>query len=224
MSIFNTFEFFDAAVLIPFMEHSNDLERKLDCSEAELLEDSSGKSLHCVFNLMAMDSYGNEVGVEECCVDFKIFNSKKLMHYNALIAKDYRLHGYGIDFDLARASIEITPARPEITWEEIFSINHSNYITLLEDYRVALFNNPKVNQDIREPVDEEDFCEWLLEEHDINIDRENYYDTYHPWDEHMWCDYLAPKFENLQSYLKTLKWQFNPQHKKQQILPWTISE
>lgn len=223
MMVEKTFKFFDMAAIQRMHDFSNDLDRLVDADEVELIDDGVQSVLTFNFSRMAMDSSGYHVGTERCRVEFQCFDASKMMYVNPQRQEDYPMHGIGITLDLADADFHLEPAREEISWDEIWRENaEAEHVQLLDEYKASLYTPAFVNQDDPDPLDEEDFCAWMKENHDIDIDREEYFDPYYPADEDFWFQEIEEKFEKLKLELRNTRWVFNPNHEKEESEPWHL--
>ena len=241
--VFHTYSFFDAAGLERMEKYSDDTQRLLDAESAEIegmedfdfqvYDEDSHDSLEkdyliprlvCEFSRQAHDGNGYHVGSETCKVIFPMFDARHMMPWNNVKAEDNKLHGIGIDLDLSTAEFELTPAREEILWEEIFRSNHPEHAQLLDEYKAGLHTPPWVGQDVEDSLDEDDFCQWLEEKHGIKVTREDYFDAYYPPDDDFWYQELEYRFEKLKEYLKTLVWKYDTNHAEHESEPWSLNE
>lgn len=210
-----TFKFFDMAAIERMHSYSNDLDRLVDADNVELLEDEEGVRLVFDFSRSAMDSNGFHVGTESCRVTFLTFDASQMMYVNPQQKEDYPMHGIGITLDLHDAVFELEPAREEISWEEIFLENHPEYADHLQTFK-------ENEADDDSSFDEEDFCGWMKNNHDIDVDREAYFDSYYPPDDDFWFQELEGKFDKLKDDLRRTYWKFNPDHAKNEEEPWQL--
>ena len=209
-----TFKFFDMAALQRMLEYSNDVERLVDSEDVELDGDDEDAVLTFRFSRMGMNGVGYHEGTESCLVIFKCFDASGMMYVNQQRKQDYPMHGVGITLDLAEADFELTPARQEISWEEIFVENHPEHADHLQTFKESECGDDG-------GFDEEDFCGWM-KDRGIDIDREAYFDSYYPPDEDFWFQELEGRFDKLKDELRRMYWKFNPDHKKNEEEPWVL--
>ena len=218
-----TFKFFDMAAVERMLSHSNDMENLVECDDVELIDADGEARLVFSFSRQAMDGNGYHVGTETCVVTFITFDASTMMYVHPNKLGDYPLHGRGVTLDLREADFDIEPAREEIPWEEIYRENASpEHHQLLDEYKADLYTPAFVGQDDPDPIDEEDFCAWMQEKHDIDVDREAYFDAYNPPDDDFWFQEVEYKFDKLKDHLRSLVWKFNPDHEKEESEPWYL--